>query len=98
MSLNRYEQLLYDYIGSWPEEERFWRDRVLEIANGNSRRESAALSLNAELWDYFEERARHETELQQVVSVSRSKLSMLNLAEYLLRMWGPVAPARKTRK
>ncbi|MBK1876936.1 hypothetical protein [Pelagicoccus mobilis] len=97
MSLNRYEQLLHDYIDSLPEERRFWQDRVLEIERGNSRREAAALALNAELWEYFEERSRHESEFTDVVSVGGGKLSMLNLSEYLLRMWGPVKPAKKAK-
>lgn len=95
MSLNRYEQLLHDYIESLPEERRFWLDRVLEIERGASRREEAALALNAELWEYFEERARHESDFARVVSAGGGKLSMLNLSEYLLRMWGAVKPAKR---
>jgi len=98
MSLNRYEQLLHDYIESLPEEHRYWYDRVLEIERSNSRRESAALALNAELWEYFEERSRHESAFEQVMATGGGKLSMLNLSEYLLRMWGAVKPAKKASK
>lgn len=95
MSLNRYEQKLHDYIESYPEELRFWRDRVLEIERVNSRREAAALSLNAELWDYFEERSRHEPVFAEVISGGSGKLSMLNLSEYLLRLWGEQKAVKK---
>ncbi len=95
MSLNRYEQLLYDYIESLPEERRFWFDRVVEVAATNRRRETAALILNAELWEYFEERSRHESAFANVVGGGMGKLSMLNLSEYLLRMW---AGAHKGKK
>lgn len=94
MSLNRYEQLLHDYIESLPEERRFWLERVLEVEQSNRRRETAALILNAELWEYFEERSRHEPEFAQVFDAGGGKLSMLNLAEYLLRMWA--APRNKS--
>lgn len=87
MSLNRYEQLLYDYIESLPEERRYWLERVVEVAETNRRREAAALALNGELWDYFEERSRHEPEFADVVGAGAGKVSMLNLSEYLLRMW-----------
>lgn len=93
MSLNRYEQLLYDYIESLPEERRFWNDRVAEVSEANRRRETAALILNSELWEYFEERSRHEIGFSDVVGGGLGKLSMLNLSEYLLRMWAPVKKA-----
>ncbi len=95
MSLNRYEQLLYDYIESLPEERRFWQDRVVEVAETNRRRETAALLLNSELWEYFEERSRHEVAFADVVGGGLGKLSMLNLSEYLLRMWVTVKKVPK---
>lgn len=96
MSLNRYEQLLHDYIERLPEEKRFWGDRVVEVAKGNTRRETAALILNQELWEYFEERSRHEPEFERFFEVGGSKLVMLNLSEYMLRMWAPVKVAKKS--
>lgn len=89
MSLNRYEQLLHDYVESLPEERGFWLNRVTEVAAGNRRRETAALLLNAELWDYFVERARHEPAFARLCDGGAGKLSMLNLSEYMLRMWVP---------
>ncbi|MDQ8185867.1 hypothetical protein [Pelagicoccus sp. SDUM812002] len=96
MSLNRYEQLLFDYIESLPEERRFWFDRVVQVAETSRRRETAALILNSELWEYFEERSRHEAGFADVVGGGLGKLSMLNLSEHLLRMWSPVFKTKKT--
>ncbi|MBC2606532.1 hypothetical protein [Pelagicoccus albus] len=97
MSLNRYEQMLHDYIDSLPEEKRYWTSRVVEIEKSNTRREATALQLNSELWDYFEERSRHEPDFSRVVESGGSKLSMLNLAEYLIRIWGAPSPLPKTK-
>lgn len=91
MSLNRYEQYLYDYIESLPEERRYWFDRVIDVESQHRRRETAALVLNSELWEYFEERSAHEPVFSNLVSKGQGKLSMLNLAEYYLRMWSPLA-------
>lgn len=95
MSLNRYEQRLYDYVESIPEEKRFWMERVKEIAADAMRDEEAALRLNAALWDYFEERSRHDRDLSDAMG-DGVKLSLLNLSEYLLRVW--VAPKPKKRR
>jgi len=95
MSLNRYEEQLFDYIGALPEEERYWRERVRSLATAHDRREGAALALNSELWDYLEERSRHDPVLAGGVG-GDGKLSLLNLSEYLLRMWVPLPS--KTRR
>ncbi|EDY80679.1 hypothetical protein VDG1235_295 [Verrucomicrobiia bacterium DG1235] len=95
MSLNRYEQLLHDYIESLPEEKRYWVDRVVEVARGSGRREEAALGLNAELWEYFEERSRSESAFAEALQPGGGRISMLNLSEYLLRMWTPAAAGKK---
>ncbi|MDQ8203427.1 hypothetical protein [Pelagicoccus sp. SDUM812003] len=96
MSLNRYERMLNDYIEANPEEKRFWLARVKETADAPGRREEAVMQLNAMLWDYFEERARHETPFSSVAHYEGSeKISMLNLSEYLLRMWAPPKPKKR---
>lgn len=98
MSLNRYERMLCDYVESRTEERRYWESRVGECARDFRRREEAALRLNAMLWDYFEERARHESPFRDVFSFEGGeKVSLLNLSEYWLRLWAPPpkkAPAR----
>lgn len=97
MSLNRYEQLLSNYIETHPDELRFWRSRVVDMASGNRRREEVTLSLNASLWEYFEERSRHASPFREiVVAEGMARISMLNLSEYYLRLWAPPKPQRKT--
>ena len=98
MSLNRYEQLLFDYLESHPDEKRFWESRVLDVSRNGDRREAQVLELNRILWEYFEERARFETEFEAATSFDGSgKISMLNLSEYLLRMWAPL-PKKRARQ
>ncbi len=98
MSLNRYEQLLFDYLESNPDEKRYWVDRVLEVARAGGRREVQALDLNGMLWEYFEERSRFEASFAEgEIGGSARKISMLNLSEYLLRMWAPV-PKKRVRR
>lgn len=96
MSLNRYEKLLHDYIESQPEESRYWKAQVAEAAEQTRRREEAALRLNASLWDYFEERSRCEAPFSKLARAGGGgKVSMLNLSEYLLRMWAPPTAVKK---
>ena len=98
MSLNRYEQLLYDYIDRNDEEKRFWEGRVVEIGCQGGRLEGLVLGLNDQLWDYFEERARFDPVLRDLrFHDGEPKISMLNLSEYLLRMWGRL-PKKKARR
>ncbi len=98
MSLNRYETLLRNYIDTHPDELRYWRALVLDMAAGARRREDAALRLNAALWEYFEERSRHASPFREiVVAEGMERISMLNLSEYLLRIWAPPkTPPRRT--
>lgn len=96
MSLNRYEQMLMNYIECHAEEERFWKARVLEVSRRGVRREAQALELNGLLWEYFEERSRFESPFREIViHEGDRKISMLNLSEYLLRMWAPPLKKRK---
>lgn len=98
MSLNRYEQLLFDYIERNDDEKRFWVGRVLEIASRGDRLEGLVLDLNNDLWDYFEERARFETIFSDLkFHEGDRKISMLNLSEYLLKMWARL-PKKKARR
>ncbi len=87
--------MLFNYIECHAEEKRFWEARVLETSRLAIRRESQALELNGLLWEYFEERSRFESPFREVViHEGDRKISMLNLSEYLLRMWAPL-PKKK---
>ena len=97
MSLNRYEQMLHNYIETHPDERRFWLARVQEVGNRPSCREEATLDLNSALWEYFEERSRYESPFREiVVAEGGARISMLNLSEYLLRIWAPPRNVRKS--
>jgi hypothetical protein len=54
-----------------------------------------ARSLERELWNYFVERREHVPQLRNPSLPEVSRISMLNLAEHLLRIWGPPPKPRK---
>lgn len=87
MSLNRYEQAVFDYLQTHPEELRHWENKV---AGRAARGTLPAAALADELFDYVRERGAHTEPFRGWLErggVPRS--SLLNLAEYLLRIWGP---------
>jgi hypothetical protein len=95
MSLNRNEQMTYDYLHAQVDEKRHWQDVVRrEFARAEGDVHAAAAVLERELWSYFAERA-------EVVEPFRgearrgglARTSMRNLAELLLRLWAPL-PAK----
>jgi hypothetical protein len=93
MSLNRYEQAIFDYWDRQPDERRHWATKVSELARARSAAE-AARPLERELWEYFVERREHVTQLRSLQGMPR--VSLLNLAEHLLRLWGPPPKPRQT--
>ena len=93
MSLNRFEQAVFDYLQSHPDELRHWENKV---AGRAARGGLSPVTLADELGDYVHERGNYTEPFRgwrERGGVPRS--SLLNLAEYLLRIWGPVAPKRK---
>jgi hypothetical protein len=93
VSLNRYEQAIFEYLQSHPDEGRHWENKVSTRA---ARGELAASTLADELWDYVRERAAHTQPFRDWAARGGvQRTSLLNLAEYLIRLWGPVAPKRK---
>ena len=96
MSLNRYESMLFGYLEHHPEEKRYWEGRVREVESRKISRDQAARELDAMFWDYFEERSRYQSPFREVAThENMQKISMLNLSEYLLRMWAPPKRAKK---
>lgn len=87
MSLNRYEQALFDYWAKQPEEQRHWQAKVVAQARAVGDQGEIARALERELWDYFRERAEHVAVLRDLQLGRR--VSLLNLADYVLRLWGP---------
>ncbi len=89
MSLNRYEQSIYDYLTAEPDERRHWQQKVADQARRPALPGELARSLERELWDYFVERTEQVPRLRALNTGGLRRVSFLNLAEYLLRLWGP---------
>ena len=98
MSLNRCESALQSYIENHPEERRYWQDKVRSAtaATGGHPR-AAAPGLERELQAYLEERSRHVPDLQRLAIGNTSRVSLLNLAELMVRLWGPLPRSTKPK-
>ncbi len=97
MSLNRSEQMVYDYLQVQPDELRFWRDKVAALARREPYEHDAAAVLARDLWDYFEERSAVAAPFkEQAAREGVHRISMRNLAELLLRLW--IEPRPKAKK
>ena len=94
MSLNRYEQSLFDYWERAPEEKRHWQSKTMDAVKGRPVPGEAARSLERELWDYFTERSPHVPALRELNSGGLRRVSLQNLAELMLRLWGPLPKPR----
>lgn len=94
VSLNRFEQALYDYLRQHPEEQRHWESKVVVVSRLGS---SAPSRLAEDLSAYIQERGNHVEPFRRWLKSGRiPPSSLLNLAEYLLRMWTPaLAPKRR---
>jgi hypothetical protein len=95
MSLNRYEQALFSYWEKQPDERRHWQAKVAELSRVPGQPGEAARALERELWDHFVERSPHVPALRELGTGGLRRLSLLNLAEHLLRLWGPPPKPKK---
>lgn len=93
MSLNRFEQTMFDYWESHPDERRHWQMKTGEALRRFPGGE-AARSLERELWDYLRERSEHVADLRRLLGANPPRISLLNLAEYMVRVWGPPPPKK----
>ena len=89
MSLNRYEQAVFDYWEKEPDERRHWQAKVAVAARLPSGPGVVARALDRDLWEYFSERAQHVPVFRDLVAGGMPRVSLLNLADHLLRLWGP---------
>jgi hypothetical protein len=90
MSLNRSEQLIYDYLHAHPDELRHWQDRVRGTARQRADVHAAATALEHDLWSYYLERAAVAEPFRSAARTQGlARTSMKNLAELLLRLWAP---------
>jgi hypothetical protein len=95
MSLNRYEQTMFDYWAKAPDELRHWQSKVVTADKTTTEPGEAARVLERELWSYFTERADHVPAFRELNSGGSRRVSFLNLAEYVLRLWSPPIRPRK---
>lgn len=96
MSLNRYEQTVFDYLGCNPDELRHWQMKVVETTGQSREAGAVSRGLERELWQYFEERALHTPVFRQLVVGGVRRVSLQNLAEHLIRLWGPAPKAKRS--
>ncbi len=89
MSLNRCEQALFDYWERQPDERRHWQARTLEAARGPGAPAEVARLLERELQAYLTERTPHVPSLREARGAG-GRISLLNLAELMVRLWGPL--------
>lgn len=94
MSLNRYEQAVFDYWDRAPDERRHWHSRVVELTRAGAN-PALGPGLERELWAYLRERSAHVPALRDLQVDGGMRVSLLNLAEHLLRLWGPPPKPRK---
>ncbi len=92
MSLNKYEQTLFDYIDRHTEERKYWHGKLHEAARQSADQGVVARELEREMWEYYRERSQQVPVLRDLNTGGLRRVSLLNLTEYLLRVWGP--PAR----
>lgn len=91
MSLNRAEQMVFDYLQQKPDEKRHWQDKVTRISARARDPHGAAGELEGELWRYFEERSAVASPFRETAQrEGLRRTSLRNLAEHLLRLWAPV--------
>ena len=90
MSLNRYEQALFDYWERALDERRHWQAKVTDLTRSSARSPGElARVLERELWDHLIERTPHVPALRSLNAPGSARVSLLNLAEHLIRLWGP---------
>lgn len=95
MSLNRSEQMVFDYIQTHPEERHYWVDKVRKTSADAPSAALATDALENEFWRYFEERSAVVSPFRdEARSHGLRRTSMKNLAEYALRLWAPPRPKR----
>jgi hypothetical protein len=96
MSLNRYEQRVFDYLQGHPEERHHWQQKFQTISKLTGDDHIAATQLDSELWRYYEERSGVVPVFKEAVRhEGLGRTSMRNLAELLLRLWTEPRPNKK---
>lgn len=96
VSLNRSEQILYDYMQGKVEERQHLQDKVRAIVSRYQDVHDAVMRIDGELWRYFLERSEVA---QPFMDAARAhglrRTSMKNLAELLVRQWTEPRPRKR---
>jgi hypothetical protein len=96
MSLNRCEQIFYDYLSQRAEERQYWQEKVQRILARDGLNHYTIMALEREIWSGFAERSQVVPVLRQwVAAEGNARTSMRNLAEYMIRLWSPLVPGKK---
>ena len=96
MSLNRSEQMIFDYLQRHVEERQYWQEKVRAEARRSRDDHVAADRLQVELWRYYVERSAVVAPFREVTQrEGLQRTSMRNLAEYLIRLWTAPRPKPK---
>ena len=97
MSLNRHEQLVFDYLHAHADELRHWQDVVRREVNRSADPHAVGPVLERELWRYYEERSAVVEPFRGIANrEGLARTSMRNLADLLMRLWAPAAPKPTT--
>jgi len=98
VSLNRSEQMIYDYLHGHPEERHFWQEKVRSAVKNSADDHIAADRLQGDLWAYYVERSAVAEPFRDTVRrEGLQRTSMRNLAEYLIRLWTAPRPKPKRK-
>ncbi len=96
MSLNRSEQLLFDYLEKHREERQYWQAKVQKTFAAAADQHEAAGQLATELWRYYEERSAVAAPFREIAQrEGLRRISMKSLAELLIRLWTEPKPKKK---
>jgi hypothetical protein len=96
VSLNRSEQMIYDYLQGHPDERHFWQEKVRAVAKNSADDHAAADRLQGDLWAYYVERSAVVAPFKDTIRrEGLQRMSMRNLAEYLIRLWTAPRPKPK---
>ena len=96
MSLNRFEQRVFDYLQSHPEERHHWQQKLQSVVKAAGDDHVAVVRLEPELWRYYEERSAVASPFKEAARhEGLQRTSMKNLAELLVRLWTESRPKKK---
>lgn len=96
MSLNRSEQMVYDYLQGHPDERQYWQGKVRSAVQASADHHAAADHLQSDLWAYVVERSAVVEPFRGAAQrEGLRRTSMRNLAEYLIRLWTEPRPKRR---